>query len=215
MLLVEMNNTLACFCCILFCFLGLIGLIIIFVCSWQKYNDRTCDVECLGTGEVFKVQNNKNEPEWVRQEVALRISNLAKKMDKVVNYMKENNLPDPLVANRLYKRWKNVRTTPGGLRETSFGESSAAYTVNKGDQMRICIRDEKSDNLFEDPNDAFFVLLHEVAHLASKSFGHNLEFKQNFSYVTKIAVQLGLYKYQDYTKKAVTYCGVDITYPSY
>ena len=129
--------------------------------------------------------------------------------------MYNHQLPSPAVSKRLAERWKKIRNNPAGLRETAFGETSAAYTVNKGEQLRICVRDEKSDNLFENENDLMFVALHEAGHLMSKSYGHNLEFKENFRGITKIAVDLGIYKYVDYTRKPVTFCGVDITYPAY
>lgn len=197
------------------CFVTLLVLSICLGCGYAKWKDKTCEVQCPDTFESFVVQNNKNEPEWVRQEVAKRLGKLAKNVDKLVLHMYNKNLPDYNVSHRLAERWKKIRTNPKGLRETGIGETSAAYTVNKGDQMRICVRDEKNDNLFENENDMMFVMLHELAHLMSKSYGHNLEFKKNFAYITKIAVQLGLYKYIDYTSKPVTFCGTDITYPAY
>jgi len=212
-----MNDNSSCLAGIV-CIASIIALFILAICfgvSWQKWNDRTVVVECPITGEGFTVQNNKTEPDWVRKEVARRIGSLASKVDRLVLYMYNKKLPDAKISERLATRWKKIRLNPHGLRETSFGESSAAYTVNKGDQMRICIRDEKSDNLFEDENTGFFVMLHELAHLMSKSYGHNLEFKRNFAYITKVAVELGLYKYQDFTANPETYCGTDITNPSY
>ncbi len=197
------------------CFITLFVLAICLGCGYAKWKDKTCEVQCPDTFETFIVQNNKAEPDWVRQEVARRIGKMAKNIDKLVLYMYNNKLPDAVVADRLAERWKKIRLNPKGLRETGIGETSAAYTVNKGDQMRICVRDERSDNLFENENDMMFVMLHELGHLMSKSYGHNLEFKKNFAYITKIAVKLGLYKYVDYTKNPTTYCGTDVTYPSY
>ena len=193
------------------CIITLLILVIWLGCGYVKWKDKTCNVSCPITNETFIVQNNKQEPEWVRKEVARRISTLASKIDKLVIYMKANNLPDSIISNRLAERWHRIRTNPKGLRETGFGETSAAYTVNKGDQLRICVRDEKSDNLFEDENTMVFVMLHELAHLMSKSYGHNLEFKKNFSYIAKIAVEIGVYKYEDFNKNPQTYCGTDIT----
>ena len=129
--------------------------------------------------------------------------------------MRKDRLPDAIISERLYQRWQKIRSNPSGLRETSPGENSAAYTINKGEQMRICVRDERSDNLFENENDSMFVIIHELGHLMSKSYGHNLEFKRNFSYITKVAVQLGLYKYTNYSENPTTYCNVDITHTAY
>lgn len=197
------------------CLLTIIILIILLFCGYLKWKDKTCPVQSPETNETFIVQNNKNEPEWVKIEVAKRLGQLTQNLDRLVSYMYEKKLPDAKVSTRLAQRWERLRTNPEGIRETAAGETIAAYSVNKGDQLRICVRDESSDNLFEDQNDMMFVALHELAHLMSKSYGHNLEFKKNFAYITKIAVELGIYKYIDYQKKPTNYCGTDITYPSY
>ncbi len=199
-------------------FLCIIAVFFLFVClgiGYNRWKDRTCFVKCPDSTEEFVVQNNKNEPEWVRIEVARRLGVIVKKVDKLVLYMYNNNLPNVETSKRLAERWKHIRTNPSGFRETAPGEASAAYTVNKGEQMRICIRDERSDNMFEDENDSMFVIIHELAHLMSKSYGHNLEFKKNFSYITKVAVDTGEYKYIDYSKKPTTYCSVDITHTAF
>lgn len=212
-----MSNSSGIYALVIFigCLLTLFVLMICLGCGYVKWKDKTCEVECPVTKEKFVVQNNKHEPDWVRKEVARRISNMAKGIDKLVLHMYNKQLPDATIAKRLAERWKKIRINPQGLRETGFGENSAAYTVNKGDQMRICVRDEKSDNLFENENDMMFVMLHELAHLMSKSYGHNLEFKKNFAYITKVAVNMGLYHYTDYQTNPTNYCGTDITYPSY
>lgn len=183
--------------------------------GYLKWRDRTCEAKSPDTNETFIVQNIKSEPEWIRQEVANRIGKLAKDIDKLVMYMSSKNMPDQVISHRLKERWAKIRSNPKGLREIGVGETSAAYTVNKGDQIRICIRDAKSDNQFEDKNDMMFVMLHELGHLMSKSYGHNLEFKKNFAYITKIAVDIGIYKYTDYQKTPTNYCGTDISWPSY
>lgn len=198
------------------CILALIIIVLFIVISgYKRFAGRTCEVECPETKEKFVVQNNKGEPEWVRTEVAKRLGRIVIKVDKLVNYMISNDLPDKATSTRLASRWKKIRESPSGLRETGPGEASAAYTVNKGEQMRICIRDSRSDNQFEDENDSFFVILHELAHLMSKSYGHNIEFKNNFSIITRIAVELGLYQYIDYMNKPTNYCNVDITHTAY
>lgn len=197
------------------CFITFLILLICLGAGYSKWKNKTCEIEDPITKEKFIVQNNKEEPEWVRKEVARRLANIVSKVDKIVSYMKKRNLPDANIANRLEVRWKRIRSNPKGLRETSPGENSAAYTINKGEQMRICVRDERSDNLFEKENDSMFVILHELGHLMSKSYGHNLEFKRNFAYITKIAVELGLYKYTNYMENPTTYCNVDITHTAY
>jgi len=200
-----------------------VGLILIgFVVGFQlkKIKDKTKPVQIPDTNETFLVQNNPNEPEWIAIEVAKRLSNLAKIGDTIVSYMQRYQLPDAEIAQRLASRWKTIRNNPFGLRETSKIEQTAAYTVNKGEELRICIRDHTSsstnnNNSFQNENTGVMVLLHELAHLMSVTYGHNLEFKKNFAYITKMAVQLGLYNYIDYRKHPTNYCGTDITHPPF
>ena len=55
-----------------------------------------------------------------------------------------------------------------------------------------------------------FVILHELGHVASISYGHEEEFKNNFSYITHLASSLGIYKPEDFSSNPKTYCGTKI-----
>lgn len=122
---------------------------------------------------------------------------------KIIEYMVSNKVPDQVVAQRLATRWATCT-----LRETGSNEGSVAYTLNKGTEIRICIRDKAGN--FEDPNNAMFVLLHELAHMMSATFGHNEEFRNNFYEIIRVAVEMGLYKPVDYSQSPVVYCGMQI-----
>ena len=89
----------------------------------------------------------------------------------------------------------------------SSNENTVAYTVDKGVEMRICIR---KNGIFQDENTALFVIIHELAHLMSLTTGHNLEFYENFSYLTHLASSLGLYKPQNFMREPEVYCGTKI-----
>jgi hypothetical protein len=55
------------------------------------------------------------------------------------------------------------------------------------------------------------VAIHELGHIMTVSIGHTAEFWQNFRFLLKNAIDLGLYKPIDYKKKPAAYCGMDIT----
>ena len=116
--------------------------------------------------------------------------------------MNEKNLPDKEISQRLKERWESCK-----FRETSSHESAAAYTINKGDEMRLCVRNNET---LENMNTSMFVVLHELGHLMSISYGHNEEFRNNFSYVVHLASNLGIYKPEDFENKPVEYCGTEI-----
>jgi hypothetical protein len=139
----------------------------------------------------------------VKQTAANYLAILNEKINKIVNYMNEHNLPDLDTAKRLFNRWSKCN-----LKETSSNEKSAAYTLNKNVEIRICIRDGLGN--FEDINTSMFVILHELAHVMSVGYGHEEEFKNNFSYITHLASKLGIYKPEDFGHFPKTYCGISI-----
>lgn len=188
----------------------IISLSVLLIFSYNKWKDRVKFVSDTSGKENFLVQNNKDEPEWISKEVANKLARLAQKIDILVLDMKNNNYPSPTVSERFYNRWYKIRSNPKGLRETSFGENSAGYTVSKGQEMRICVRG-KNGKKFEDENTMMFVCLHECAHLMSESYGHNKEFRENFAHITRKAIDLGLYKYENFSQNPKNYCGTQIS----
>ena len=138
-----------------------------------------------------------------RQTAADYLAKINHKVDTLVNYMYKNSLPDHDTATRLYNRWHSCE-----LKETPSSEKSAAFTLNKSAEVRLCIRDPNGG--FEDPNTSMFVILHELAHVMSISYGHGEEFKENFDYITHLASELGIYKPQNFRMYPKRYCGVEI-----
>lgn len=196
------------------CIITLFVLGLFVVMGFFSWRNRTCMVKTK-YGEQFTVQNNKNEPDNIKYQVADRLSLLASKTDKLVNHMLVNNIPNKETAELLSHRWANIRSSSDGFRETSKNENTAAYTVNKHEQLRICVRTKQDPYMLENENTTMFVMLHELAHMMSKSYGHNFEFRKNFATITKVAVDMGLYKYEDFATNPVQFCGVDISNPAY
>ena len=68
--------------------------------------------------------------------------------------------------------------------------------VNKGYEIYICLDGD-------DVNSAFYVLIHEVAHMTVPEYDHSIKFWENFEKLKKICIDNGLY-----TKSGTrTYCG--------
>lgn len=128
----------------------------------------------------------------VRERLLVLMEHLEKsygKEDKRVMLLKKNFRPD---------RLKEGVTTPG----------YTSYSVNKGEQIILCLRN--NDELV-DINTLFFVVLHEFAHLATESIGHTEEFWDNFRWILEESINIGLYIKQDFNIKNVEYCGMSIT----
>lgn len=172
----------------------LIVLIIFFIFN----NDSRVEVEAFS--QKFKIRPG---PPELLQKKAQFLHELNQKSHYVVDEMYKNHYPNKEVADRVYNRFKNTT-----INETPPNDSGAAYTVNKG-PINICI--QKKDGSFHDLNDAVFVILHELAHVMSLSYGHGEEFQENFDYIVKYAVKLGIWKDKNYENNATDYCGVEIT----
>jgi hypothetical protein len=110
---------------------------------------------------------------------------------------------DPRVQ-RLVKGYKHVK-----MEETTEepGDDNTSFTINKGELVSICLREDKHNRPFHDYNTLCFVVIHELAHIASVSEGHNLEFIDNFKFLLKEAVSMGYYSPVDYSKNPFMYCG--------
>lgn len=75
------------------------------------------------------------------------------------------------------------------IRKCVFSErdsesSDVAFTLDKGKEMVFCL---KGDNKYV----TNYILVHEMAHIASKSVGHTEEFYRELKKLTSIAIKLG------------------------
>lgn len=87
--------------------------------------------------------------------------------------------------------------------------SDTSYTINKGEQIVLCLADRQTDNLYS-YNVLMYVLIHELAHILNVSYGHDENFKKIFKYILQKASDLNLYKYEDYKNYPINYCGLEL-----
>lgn len=123
------------------------------------------------------------------------LSRLADRVDRLLPH-----LPDEDWARRVRERWSRERLREGG------NQGVSAYTLNKGEAVVLCLRNP-SGQLHEETV-LWFVLLHELSHLAGVGTGHDQEYQENFSRLFMVARQAGLYPLQNQTH--VPYCRTTI-----
>ena len=102
-------------------------------------------------------------------------------------------------------RIANVRARWNGRLSETNGHSEIAYSMNKRD-VYVCVRSPQSGKL-EPVNTSMYVLLHEIAHVATDTYGHPPEFWVNFRWFLEVAEKLGMYSYEDFDRAQVTFCG--------
>ncbi|KAF1788388.1 WLM domain [Phytophthora cactorum] len=93
----------------------------------------------------------------------------------------------------------------------SGGDTS--YVIDKGDVFAVCLRDPNNSNRVDsDMNTLTFVMLHELSHLFTPTYGHDRAFWSNFSFVLSEAVRLGIYTPVNYKSSPTPYCGMVVSY---
>jgi len=136
-------------------------------------------------------------------EALALLTRLDTNMTNFINQLKIK-MPNDKRVQRLVKGFKHIK-----IEETTENseDDDTAYTINKGELMSLCLREGHSHRPFHDYNSLCFVIIHELAHIASISEGHNFEFIENFKFLLKEAVSMGYYTPIDYSKNPFTYCG--------
>ena len=158
---------------------------------------------------LIKVKSNVDNKEYIVQikDDSLEAANLiAKIREKLVILMEHLEKSYGKNDTRIKLLKQNFR--PDRLKEGVTTPGYTSYSVNKGEQIVLCLRN--NDKLI-DINTLFFVVLHEFAHLATESIGHTDEFWDNFRWILEEAINIGLYIKQDFKIKNVEYCGISIT----
>lgn len=172
----------------------------------SKQENFNGDVEKLRSN-VDNVQYNIQKGLPDRQEAADRLAAINNTIKKFIRRLKYD-YPDNEAVQRLVKRYN-----PDNIYEGTplNGKNETSFSVDKGKELTICLRDKRNPSEFHDKNLVLYVIVHELAHIASKSYGHNAEFNKNFKWLLKEAIRYKIYKFEDYFIQPRQYCGMTIS----
>ena len=140
-----------------------------------------------------------------KAKAANLLAAIRQKLDRVIDYLVKK-YPDQDNVARLKTKFhaENIEESEAGSKYTS-------YSVNKGEKIVFCIRSKEKEARLEDENLLVFVALHELGHIMTISTGHTDEFWDNFRFLLKESIKIGVYKRQDFKKNPQKYCGTKIT----
>ena len=130
------------------------------------------------------------------QEVADRLAYMELRIKRFLALARDYAPGDRRLLN-IARRWN------GTLSETPH-DKDVAYSVAK-DAISLCVR--SADGRLESENTTMFVLVHELAHIATDEYGHSREFWANMRFLLELAEATGAYVYQDFDAQLVSYCG--------
>lgn len=136
------------------------------------------------------------------QEAADLIAQVRQKLITLVNHMYKTYPSNPKVI----KLKKNFN--PDVLKEGIDDPKYTTYTVNKGEEIVLCLR---TDGKLVDINVLTFVCIHELSHIGNETIGHDEPFWEFFKELLLEAINIGVYMKYDYRAQNVKYCGMTIT----
>lgn len=190
--------------------LGYVIIIMILFISYKIYIDSDLfQLKCIVStvdGDKYCVRERKDV-----QKASDLLAKITEKMKILVKCLDEKYPTDKENVRRLVQKFN-----PKKIVETLPTSEYTAYSQNKGQKIAFCLNKKKEDNdNLIDENTLMFVALHEMAHVASKSIGHNTEFWDNFAFLIEEAEEINIYSPIDYSKKNAEYCGMTITSSPY
>ena len=167
------------------------------------YSEKFCDnmtyVVSNINGKKYKVRDLID-----KEDAANLLAETHEKLHKVCNILKESNPTDERIKV-LIEKFPNTT-----LQESDGKGSQTSYSINKGEEMGVCIRSGKNFYNIHNINVIKFVFIHELAHIISLSHQHTEEFWQNFKFLLQEAEKINIYKPVDYSKNPKKYCGTEI-----
>jgi len=181
---------------------GLIILCLLIVLGFLSYSiffdDNLEKVKSTVDDRVYLVQDREDS-----QDAANLIATIREKLEILVDHLKKTHPEDDIRILMLNQNFK-----PNRLKEGDENSGYTSYSINKGEQIVLCLRNKNS---LVDINTMMFVVLHELAHIATESIGHTPEFWNNFKWILEESINIGIYTKKDYSKDAVEYCGMTIS----
>jgi len=139
-----------------------------------------------------------------KAEAANKLGSISDSLKNLVNGLNENDDSKGEYIKQLKESFN-----PEYITENIPGSIYVAYSVNKGEELSLCIRDKGSE-AFIDNNTIIFVAIHELSHIMTPETGHTPLFWDNMKYLLEQASSQGIYMPVDYSQSPVKYCGMDI-----
>lgn len=186
----------------------IIIFIIIFIFYKYNYSEMTY-VKSTIDNKYYRVRDLPD-----KLIAANMIAKIRQNILELVDYMYENK-------DDKYKEYKeNIERLKERAHLVVMSENNGkgkdtSYSVNKGDELVICLRSKIDYDKFHDINIIEYVVLHEISHIASPVYeenhnNHGPIFKKTFAFIANVAIETGYYKKINFKENPEEYCGITI-----
>jgi hypothetical protein len=175
----------------------ILAIVFVFILYQYHYYSKIENIVSTIDNRNYEVQIKEDA-----QEAANLIAQIREKLIIITDHLIKS-YPNDERSMRLKTNFK-----PDNIKEGIDNPNYTSYSVNKGEQIVLCLR---SHNKLMDLNTMMFVVLHELSHICTLSLGHTTEFWDNFKWILEEAINIGIYKKQEFKLNNVDYCGMKIT----
>ena len=159
------------------------------------------------SGQVYVTSRVDNNSYLVnntinKNEVSDTLAKLKQKTQLLITKVSNKDIQKKLVERTSNTQFKenNKKFPP---------ENETSYTVNKGHQIVLCLVDYNNMQIY-DMNTLMYVVIHELAHIANDSFGHDESFYSIFNYLLQESIFAGVYSFNNFDKLPKYYCGLKL-----
>lgn len=174
-------------------------IVILLVMAFYIFVYKSNDYVQAFDGKYYYVHDYNN-----KKEAADVLATINADIYKLVKHLKSTYGKDHHIVQNILSRYN-----PDVIAEhiPYLGNDDVAYTTNKGQDLKVCLRTiHKDDNTLHPYNIIKFVVLHELAHIGTNVKKHPYEFWVVFKFILKEAVKIGIYHPVDYSKYPIMYC---------
>lgn len=189
-------------------------LTLYFVYAWlNKYSEVVLVQSDIDERHYLIRRGTTKSSEYLKQS-ANTLAEINGRVTKLIEHLEQSFKHDPSVNFIIAKLGENYH--PSILSEAAIDNRYTTFTIDKQD-MHICLRTRDAKEKIYDINTLMYVILHELAHLCNYDrkgnpvHGHGEEFRRVFRFLVVEGIKIGIYEYQDYTKKQEEYCGIYIS----
>ena len=180
----------------------IICMLVIFIYIFLTMNSNKFVLIEASNGQKVRVNDEIDQ-----QGSANLLAEIIVRIYKLRNYLKNNKDKYPNQIDCIELLEKNLNENRTQIYENSTSSDYTSYSVNKGEEIVFCLRSKKTNKL-HDINLMMYVAIHEMAHIGCFEIGHTKLFKEIFAFYLKIAIELDIYKYENYDENPVEYCGM-------
>jgi len=180
----------------------LISIIVIIIYLFLFHNKKNVVLIEGRDKNKYLVYNDEN-----KNDSALLLGDVVNNMFKLKDYLYTNIEKYPEFKVYIKQLYTNLNKDRSLIYENDPNSNLTSFSVNKGEELAFCLKSKKTGEM-HNINLIMYVALHEMAHIACPEIGHGALFKKIFKFLTETAIEIKIYKLDNYETKPVEYCGM-------